>query len=411
MKFFLSSFFFSAVLSLSAIDIDQKLNYAYALVLSNLDSAAIVAQEILDASKEANYIRGEVQANYILGYVTKAQKDFGASVIYYLEAIRKAEMANYETVNKDRISLRRNIANTFRQFRANGLATQYNLEAVEIAEENNVLKQIIILKLNQGIVYRDNTQFSLATKMFKEMLAISTGDYVFEALNEIGITYLDSKDYNNAKVYFDRLENNTPTDHDLRAMALHNLGVIKFEQGDIAESINLLEKAISIFRTNGENNYLGLFNSCQSIGTYLLNLGEFEKAEGFLLEAEELIQYTNSDPDSFEVYKTISELYYTIGNTERGKLYQEKYFNVSQNYISLQEEIQQKDKEYNFDLIVKRYFDEVERQDQMASVMFYSKVSTGSLLLILILVIAYYQTKNIRTRRSIERELKALKIL
>ena len=130
-----------------------------------------------------------------------------------------------------------------------------------------------------------------------------------------------------------------------------------------------------------------------------------------MLKAINLIEYTKTNPESFEAYKTLSDLYYSIGDKDKGRFYQEEYFSISQEYIALQQKIQQKDKEYNFELITKRYFDDVKKQDRLASVMMYSKISIGGLLALLIMVVTYFQSEKIRMRKSIERELKSLKVL
>ena len=94
-----------------------------------------------------------------------------------------------------------------------------------------------------------------------------------------------------------------------------------------------------------------------------------------------------------------------------GNEYSRQYFEHVQDFIASQNEVQKKDKEYNFELITKRYFDNVEKQDRVASIMMYSKISTGGLVLLLILVVMYYQIEKHRLRKSIERELRTLKVI
>lgn len=413
MRYYLFSFLFCFVFATSASNLDSDLNKAYDLLDVNLDSAAILANQILEYSLDDGDLYGQVQANFILGYITKLKKEYGVSVIYYLEAIRKAESADYEKVDRDRISLRKNIANTFRQFRANGLATQYNLEAIKIAEETNNIKQLIDLKLNQGYVYQDNGEYDLAISMFEDLLAISTSEYKLDAINEIGITYLKQGKFDQSEEYFRMLVDLSPKETNLYAKALHNLGEIEYENDNIHLSIENLRDAIVIFNSVAETepDYFGLFNTYRNLGLYLFYTGENTEAREYLHESLELMEYAKHDPSSFEAYKILSNLYYSIGDQSNGKIYQEEYFKISQEFMELQQDIQQKDKEYNFELIAKRYFDDIEKQDRLASVMMYSKVSIGSLIFILILVITYFYSEKLRMRKSIEKELKSLKIL
>ena len=395
----------------NAQDLREDLKRTYQLLRSNSDSTKIMANSLLERSIEENDLFVEVQANFILGYLTKSNEEYGVSVIYYLEAIRLAEDAEYETVLNDRISLRKNLANTFRNFKANGLATQYNLEAIKIAEEENNINQLIDLKMNQGLVYQNEKQYNLAIEMFEDVLAITPEKYRLDALNQLGLIQQKLKKFDQSKEYLNQLIDLAPDDHNLRATALHNLGEINAYHSDYVTSIDLINQAIDIYTTNGQNDNYGLFNSYRNKGLYLFNLKEYTEAEISLNKAVDLFEFAKSEPQSFEVYKTLSDLYYTLGEPDKGRVYQEKYFSVSQAYIDQQQEIQERAKEYNFELIVKRYFDDVEKQDRMSSVVMYSKISIGSLLVMLILVVAYFQSEKIRMRKSIEKELKTLKVL
>ena len=409
MKYFLSGIFSLIFITVQAIDLNEDLKYAYKLLDSDLDSAEIYTKELLISSIDGDDLFVQVQANYILGYISKEKKEYGVSVVYYLEAIRKAEGGNYEGVLKDRVSLRKNIANTFRIFGANELATKYNLEAIQISKEIDK-KQMIDITFNQGLVYKNSNKYDLAINTFNKLIPLVDHEYKFRILNEIGLVYLDIEEYSKAKVYFDQLVKITPVDHSLHAKALHNLGEIDFENGNIKSSIEYLKEALSIMLENQGSNY-DLFYTYWNLGTYLFYNDQFKEAEKYLISAINLIDYSNEEPRALEAFKITSDFYYQLGDNKKGKDYLNRYFTMSQMYIERQHEIQQRDKEFNFELITKRYFDDVEKQDRIASVMMYSKVSTGSLLLILILVISYYQLQRARLRKNIERELNELNVL
>lgn len=389
----------------------EDLNTLSTYLSSDIDSAYILSKQYLQKFHDNDDYFGIVRANYYLGYIANLKKNYGKSVIYYLEAIRYAEMTDYESIENDKINLRRNLANIFRSFKANSLATKYNLEGISIAEEEGITNQVITLNRNQGLVYHEAKDFSNAIKCYEKVIELGDDEDKYRTINQIGLVHFDSKDYEQAITIFESIVGLDGDFSRYSAKALHNLGEIHYALGDIDNSIEFLQNSIALkLSLNGVDNY-SLFNSYRSIGRYLFEVNEIEKAEEHLLEAEKIFSYAEWDQKSYEIFKTLSNLYYSINNNSLGQKYSELYYNKVQEYLDTQNEIQQQDKEYNFDLITKRYFDEVESQERIASIMQTSKISIGALLSLLLLTIAYHRLEKIRMRRNIEKELTSLKML
>ena len=102
-----------------------------------------------------------VKANLYLGFLNE-KSDPGKAVLYYLEGIRHAESAPLDSVKSDMIWLRRNLANIFRRYESNNLATEYNLQGLGLADLYGISHQIIDLKFNQALVYQNNEEYDLA---------------------------------------------------------------------------------------------------------------------------------------------------------------------------------------------------------------------------------------------------------
>jgi len=184
MKLIFSILFFLNYLSVQALQSSlDRLRIRDSYLNSDIDSAILLTQEMLEFASEEKDAFGIVKANLYLGYLTKKQENYGKSVIYYLEGIRQAEQLEYEGILSDKIWLRRNLANTFRTFEANQLATQYNLEAIQLAESINDTSHLVNLYLNQGLVYQSSARFSLAIDFFKKILDLSEGYRYYEAIN------------------------------------------------------------------------------------------------------------------------------------------------------------------------------------------------------------------------------------
>ena len=412
MKYFVASITFCLALSSFAFQTTrERLKEIDPLIKSNIDSAIVLSKELLAFSEARGDAFGIVKTNLYLGFLTKKKQDIGKSVIYFLEGIRQADKLHYEGIEIDRVWLRRNIANTFRTFQANELATKYNLEAIDIAEKENIEHQIISLNYNQGLVFQDDKNYESAIRCFERVLEICDESRRYEMINQIGLVYLDSKNYELAKNTFESLLDLPAEFHTYSAKALHNLGELNYEQGKNDKSIELLRSSIELKNSLSNTDHYSLFNSYRSIGRYLYEANNTVEAEKYLLEAEEIFSHAEWDQRSYEIFKTLSTLYYSIDNNTLGEKYSELYYTKVQEYLDTQREIQQQDKEYNFDLITKRYFDEVESQERIASIMHTSKLSIGGLLAVLLLTIAYFRIEKLRTRRSIERELAALNMI
>lgn len=411
MKLIFSILFFLNYLSVQALQSSlDRLRIRDSYLNSDIDSAILLTQEMLEFASEEKDAFGIVKANLYLGYLTKKQENYGKSVIYYLEGIRQAEQLEYEGILSDKIWLRRNLANTFRTFEANQLATQYNLEAIQLAESINDTSHLVNLYLNQGLVYQSSARFSLAIDFFKKILDLSEGYRYYEAINQIGIIFHEGKEYEKAAKYFNLLTGVSDEFIVFKAKALHNLAEIAFEKGQSEQSIDLLNRSISIKEVNKTGNY-GLFLSYRNIGNYLLLSGDLKMAESFLQKGEILAEELNGDPEIFKIYQYLASLYLHKNQTDLSFQYQNTYYEKIQAYLDMQSEIQQQDKEYNFDLITKRYFDEVESQEKIASIIQTSKMSIGGLLTLLLLTIAYYRFDKVRTRKYIEKELVSLNII
>lgn len=407
MKQLLVLLFTLSLAQVSASSTEDQLKHIYSLLSSDSDSARQLSLQLLkDAEKDDN-IYTLVKTNYILGYITKQEKQFEKSVIYYLEAIRYADFGDYEEVEKDRISLRQNIANTFRNFGVNTLATKYNLEALNIAMLNNMTQAIADIKFNQALVYKQEENYGEAIDFFVELLKADLVDRN-RILSEIGICHFLLEDYSEAEKYFNDLATNPSVDAaKFKAKALHNLAEICYEKGLISESIAHLHNAIEIKESTSNTSIYSLFNSYRNIGRYLYEKGEFSRSEDYLQKATDIAAAVEWDANSFEVYKTLSDLYYSTNRLDLGKKYIDLYSSKVQEYIQTQEKLQEKDNEY-FELLTKRYFDEVQKQEQITEIMFYSKMISGSLLALLLLVVGYNRFEKIRLRRNIEKELVAL---
>lgn len=392
----------------------EELDEISLLVKSDIDSAYSYSLELKKKYSSANDIYGIVKSNFWLAYIQKKRENFGKSVIYYLEAIRFSDNASYDDVHKDKISLRKNLANIFQSFNAHELASRYNQEAIFIAEEHDSQANLISLKFNEGRNLELKGDHDLSIDLFLSILPISEGTRKCRVLNEIGILYQITENYSESERYFNLLYDFSKSDQRFRryqAQALHNLAEIYFSNKEFDRAVASLENSIKIKESNEKPDVKGLFTSYKTLGEYNLHSGGFSRAKLYFEKAEGLIDKLPSHIDNFDLYQLYAELNFRKGNSVHGKYYSDLYSNKLIEHIALEKKIREIDQRFNMDLITQRYFAEVQKQDRIAEIKFISQLTSGSLLALLLLVIGYYQYQKIVVRRNIEKELVSLKIL
>ncbi len=378
---------------------------------TNPDKAIHVSKVLLEKSEEERNLFGVIKANFWIAHLLKRKKEYGESVVYYLEGIRQAETGHYDSIFIDKIWMRRNLANTFRTHEANELATRYNLEAIEIAKKHGVFEQVVELTFNQALVYERDEQYNKAITFYRDVRRLSDSisynnvSYKYRVLNQIGLVYLENSEYDSAIVYFDQLLDIKDPAHMLfKAQALHNIGEIHYENGDVFKTISLLWQAVSILEKIGNVEY-NLFLSYRNLGRYLYETSQIEEAIAILGKAESIISYADWDPSSFEIYQSFSNLHYSIGNEELGNAYLKIYNDEVEAYHGVKKE--------NLELITNRYFEKLEKEEKeerIASIMFYVKLIGGSLLCVFGLILGYNRVRSVRLQRSRE-ELKRDKMV
>ena len=176
-------------------------------------------------------------------------------------------------------------------------------------------------------------------------------------------------------------------------------------------AIELLDKGyqVTLLDRDEEQHRRPLFYAYRNLGSYLAETKQIDEAVVFLSKAESLMPYVSPNPSTFKVYKNISDLHYSIGNEELGAAYLKLYNNEMEAYHGVEKE--------NLELIAYRFYEKVEKEERIASIMFYAKLVGGILLGGFMLVGAYTRVRSVRVRRSKEAlkhdkmvsDLKALK--
>ncbi|WP_370087193.1 tetratricopeptide repeat protein [Ekhidna sp.] len=377
--------------------------------LSEAKSLALTLKEKLKTSAEGeSYFR----TNYLLGYIYKEEGDFGKAIIYYLESIRLAENSSAD-LTEDLISLYNRCAIIYRQFKAYDLATEYYTKGIALAHKIGDQQMINLLNFNLAGVYIDNELYEEALNSLNQNLTLAKKlNYkVDDHYNRIASVYLKLEDYEKALTYYSLLEDVTSNEnYEMLGYLYHNMALAYEGLGeDRNHTENLYRKSIELKKQHDNNTIL--FSSYFDLGRFMLESGRVAESIEYFDLAIEIIDNKTSIPSEIDVYKLKANALFELERYNDAKFFEDAYAAKLNQYLELQENIQDSDKKYNMDLITKRYFDEVAKQERIASILFYSKLISGSLLALLLFTIGLNWYQKVKMRKGIVRELMALKVI
>ena len=372
-------------------------------------------QETILALKEKNDKEGnshwDVKSNYFLGYTYLKEEKYGKAVVHYLEAIRHAEKG-VDDFSTDLVSLYNRVAIIYKQFSAFDLAHEYYSKGIALAELISDNRQLVLLKYNKAGLLAEQGQFDEAVSLLEANIsqAIEQSYYVSKYYNRLALTYYRAEDFDIALNYFDLYAGTIKGENfEKHGYAFHNKGLVYFAMGDLPTARDFFERAIESKKKHDDESIL--FSSYFSLGELNEKQNNIEEAISYYSMAIDLLETTEKSIDDIQVLKNQANLLFSINEYVEAKKLEDLYSLKLRNFVDVQREVEQTDKMYNMDLITKRYFDEVDKQERIASIMFFSKLTSGTLLSLLLVIIGYTQYDRIRIRRSIERELASLHVL
>lgn len=400
--------------SLASLPIREKVDAIIDIMKDHPDSAINLSHELMNESKSKNHEYGLVQSNFILGYIyDKIQVDYGKAIIFYLEAIRYAKEATYPDANKNLISLHKNCGVIFRKFKSYELAKEYYSKGLKLSKSTNAVNQIVSIQYNLSGVYQDEEDFITSIKLLEDILNYTAPDSYkyYEALNRLTYSHLHLNHDSIAEKYAKKIaENSNISGIELTSYAYHNLGAI-YSKKDVILAEKYLSKALeTLSQENSTNDKSDEFKIQYDRGENYFAWGSYQKALSFYKEAEILINQVSQLPEYFSLYKSIANLHFDLQQFEEAKKYEDLYSESLNNYLEVQEKIQETDKRYNMDLITKRYFDEVAKQERVASLLFQSKLISGSLVVLLLLTVGFNRYQRNKLRKSIAKDLTDLNL-
>lgn len=287
--------------------IDEILNNALKLRVSDISSSIEKAKEALSFSHESDYPKGEAFANSYLAFfymiTTRHQEaipHIDAAISYFESVGDKFGLAfNYNTYGS--IHYKTDDYHQGLKY----LLKSYNLynDIHDILNQSRTLKSI-------GAVYEFFKDYAKAKKTYLKCISLSSSvddfDGVSNALNPLSGLYLKEKDVKNASESIEKSILLKEKTKDLRGLgfALHGRAKVLDYQNNTNEAEKSYLKSLEIHRKLAEN--VGVLMNLNKLGNMYLRLGKHDLAKERL---QECINGSDTSQHNLVIYKAYFALY------------------------------------------------------------------------------------------------------
>lgn len=395
--------FFFCFISASLVKGEElKASYDVALFALNnksLDSAKIEALSLLSLAKAENNNFYLVKSYYLLGYISAEIEDFGDAVIYYLEGARFAESQRDKEIQKDLISINKNLGNILGNYGHFELAHKFIDKGLDIARKTKNTNQEIRLLSNRVHEYLEEKRYEeaiLEIERIFDAFELELG-LTISLKNKAGIAYQGLNDLDKAKSNYQYILDYAPKEDRYYAFALHNIGEILLIQENYHEAIPYIEKAIKLGHKASFKEEL-ISSYCNLAKVYLAK-GDHQTALKYLLQAQvtDKSVVSRTSANTHYLYDLISQTYEKSGEPLKALEFKSIYSRRLEDFIADQKKIEELDKKHSIQLLTEKYFDilaaneEKKQSERMAQLGL-----GGSALLLLVILIIYLRYRWIR---------------
>ena len=365
---------------------------------------------LLNEAKEASSYTLMCKLYFLLGYISEYDDDFGMAIIYYLEGSRYGQISSDESIKKTVVSIHKNLGSILGDYKHYSLAYKFIDEGVSIARSYNLSEQVESLLNNKIHEYVDESKFKDALTLIDSVRLLFPNmeqERVVKLLNKEGVAFQSIGDTRKAlQSYNQVLENKASYGLDVFAICSQNIGTILEKQGQMQEAIVMYQKSIEYSIEHNFDRWE--FEGYEKIGSVYYNIGKFDSALHYFQLAENLIGKGDQDPDSYEIYQYMSNVYSSQNKYETALEYRKRYSIKLEEYIAVQNKINEDEKQYNIQLLTDRYYDllaadmEQKETERLAK---FGIGGTASFFMIILSIMVYRQR---RTKTLLAREINEL---
>ncbi|WP_286755487.1 tetratricopeptide repeat protein [Roseivirga sp. UBA838] len=338
--------------------------YANQLTETNPDSAFILLDKAFALAKAENDIYSMAISKKIAAHIYSTQRKNASAYVHNIEALSlfaEADTADYwnQYSAHRNLGLLLNRMNAFKDAvthmdSARIYFQKYLEEFPERAAENNDFEQLDKIDLFQARYLRKAGQTKESHLILSKLLdkTIEKNWAVYsDAHHELGMTYLEFNQYNEAKAHFERIIDLPNLPEKKYATAHHNIGVCYMKLGKYTTALENYQKAIAMNTELKRNRYL--FDDLLAMGEcqYLMKqpklaLASFESALSYFNDIEQ-------DEQLFAIYRWMEKAGDELDHPNY-RAWGDTYDSLMQAYTKAQTEIMNEEKLRLFEADVER---------------------------------------------------------
>jgi two-component system, NarL family, sensor kinase len=205
-------------------------------------------------------------------------------------------------------------------------ASNYFTKSLEIRVDMEQLEEVLKLRYNIASIAMKSGQYEKALENFLELLIIDEerGDSsaIASDLNNIGLIYLDKKQYDEAEVFFQRCLGITTIDKLQKANCFLNLSSVEIGRDHYIGAEDYANKSLTLFQDLKYNN--GISRCINNLGICSENTGEYKKALEFYLKSIEIKSQFHDNSDLSSTLGNIGSVYFKMRDLKKAKEFLEK---------------------------------------------------------------------------------------
>lgn len=336
-------------------------------IIIDPDSGFILAEKLLDFSKQKQNAEIEAAALKTMGLASYFKHDFNKALEYYNQALEQAEKANARV---EMSNIYNNIGVTNKALGNYSTALEAHKKGLAIKEELGLKKSMAVSYNNMGIIYNIQENLPKALEYFQKNLTIceelnlprrkaetyqniaaiylKQGNYDqalsylknseetlialgYEKMlptiyNNMGIAYKGLGELDEAEKYYEKaLELNYKyNDKEPDGDVLRNLGNIYKLKHEYAKAMDCYQKNLAIKTEIGDKNQM--VAAAVDIGSTYLNQDEPYQAKTWCTKAYKQAKELNYLDEIVSSCNCLKDVYKKIGNDQMAFQFQEEYY-------------------------------------------------------------------------------------
>ena len=320
------------------------------LELDDFDKYKSLNESALKIARSLNHEKEQGRCLFNIGYYYGAVEDYSQALKHYEEALGMARIVEDYGDKSDCLT---NISNIYRRLGNFDKALEYLRQVLRIDREEleEDAEAYVAIDLNSiGVTYQKKAlqsgkseDLDLALENYEESLRISRrikeDETEIEALNNIGMVYVNLKRYPEALEYFNLALAKTEESQDIEETAniLVNIGIVYSKQEKFDLAVESLQRALDAAAQTGKENTLWeahfeIANTYMRRGDYQESLENYKSSVEHLekirsrIQLEELkASYLGTDK-RIETYQNVVDLLYKLSRLEPEKPYGQEAF-------------------------------------------------------------------------------------